>query len=454
MRLALIRQRYTPFGGAERFIESALAALIERNVAVTLYTREWPETELKLMEPIVIDPFHIGRLWRDFGFAHAACRAVARGNADLVQSHERLSCCDIFRAGDGVHAVWLEEKNRGAGALARVLTAASPYHRYVCLMERRMFAQRSLSAVICNSQMVRDEISARFHVPDDKLHVIYNAVDTTAYSPTLRAHRDAVRAAHGIAADAVVFLLVGSGYDRKGVATALEALAQAPQARLLVVGRDKAPEVYAAMARTLNVADRVTFAGPQVDATPYFGAADAFVLPTRYDPLPNAALEAMACGLPVVTSTKSGAAEIVTEHDAGFVCESRDAAALAAHLRALDDAGLRARQGANARNAVLPLTPEAMTLALVLLYRDLLEARVKRRLAARAPRSGAGAGATAAEPDAPPVDLSGAPTGIPHADGRVVETPDAAEIPSSPGVDAPAGPAPADGAGRGRDGAA
>src|SRR6185369_6067516 len=102
---------------------------------------------------------------------------------------------------------------------------------------------------------------------------------------------------------------------------------------------------YARMAATLGVADRVVFAGPQVDAKPFFGAADAFVLPTRYDPLPNAALEAMACGLPVVTSTKSGAAELVARHDAGFVCDARDVAALGGHLRALTDPALRARLG-------------------------------------------------------------------------------------------------------------
>jgi UDP-glucose:(heptosyl)LPS alpha-1,3-glucosyltransferase len=411
MRVALIRQRYTPFGGAERFIESALAALIERNVAVTLYTREWPETDLHLMEPIVVDPFHVGRLWRDWGFARAACRAVARGGADLVQSHERLTCCDIFRAGDGVHAVWLEEKTRDAGVLARLATAWSPYHRYVQRMERRMFAQPSLSAVICNSAMVRDEIRARFGVPDDRLHVIYNAVDSDAYSPALREYREALRAMHGIPGDAVVFLLVGSGYERKGVATALAALADVPGAHLVVVGREKRPDAYVRMAAGLGVAARVTFAGPQVDAKPYFGAADAFVLPTRYDPLPNAALEAMACGLPVVTSTKSGAAELVAGHRAGFVCGSRDRAALSGHLQALLDPALRARQGANARQAVLPLTPESMTLALVLLYKALLEASVARRLAAKAARAertaaapspDADDGATAPAPPSPP----------------------------------------------------
>jgi len=384
MRLALIRQRYTPYGGAERFIESALAALLERNVAVTLYTREWPETDLQLMEPIVVDPFHLGRLWRDWGFARAACRAVARGNADLVQSHERLLCCDIFRAGDGVHAVWLDEKNRDAGALARFGTAMSPYHRYVRWMERQMFTRASLSAVICNSQMVKDEIVARFGLPQERLHVIYNAVDSAVYSPALREHRAAARDALGIASDAVVFLLVGSGYERKGVATAIAALALVPEAHLVVVGREKDVALYQRAARSAGVGPRVTFAGPQADAKPYFGAADAFVLPTRYDPLPNAALEAMACGLPVVTSTKSGAAEIVAGHDAGFVCDSRDATALAAHMRTLLDAATRARLGGHARAAVEPLTSDAMTLALVLLYKALLEESVARRKAAKA----------------------------------------------------------------------
>ena len=87
----------------------------------------------------------------------------------------------------------------------------------------------------------------------------------------------------------------------------------------------------------------------------------------------------MACALPVVTSTKSGAAELVVPHGAGFVCPSGDPVALAAEMRKLLDAGLRERLGARARETVLPLTPEAMTLALVLLYKELLEASAKRQ---------------------------------------------------------------------------
>jgi UDP-glucose:(heptosyl)LPS alpha-1,3-glucosyltransferase len=319
-----------------------------------------------------------------------------------VQSHERLLCCDIFRAGDGVHATWLEQRMKAVSWGKRISVRASLHHRYLLAMERRMFASPWLSAVICNSRMVRDEIRDRFGVPESKLHVVYNAVDAEDFSPALRRERAALRVRHAIPEDAVVFLLVGSGFERKGVATAIAALAEVPApARLVVVGDDKNPGHYRRLARRHGVAERVLFAGPQLDPRPYYGAADAFVLPTLYDPFPNAALEAMACALPVITSTKSGAAELVHEHDAGLVCPALDAAGLAAHMRVLLDADQRERFGARARAAVLPLTPAAMTLQLVLLYRELLAATVARRQARRSGKPRADATAATAAPERP-----------------------------------------------------
>jgi UDP-glucose:(heptosyl)LPS alpha-1,3-glucosyltransferase len=245
-------------------------------------------------------------------------------------------------------------------------------------MERRMFQSARLRAVICNSQMVKDDIRSRFDIADDRLHVIYNAVATDVFTPELRSHRARIRGRHRIAESATVFLQVGSGFERKGVATSIDALAQVPApAHLIVVGKDKHLTRYAERARALGLSGRVTLAGPQADPRPYYGAADAFVLPTLYDPCPNAALEAMACALPIVTSTRSGAAELALAHDAGCVCAPGDAAALAAHMRALRDKALRVRLGANARSAVLPLTPDAMTARLVALYDRLLRSRAQ-----------------------------------------------------------------------------
>ncbi|MFO1395891.1 MAG: glycosyltransferase family 4 protein [Burkholderiales bacterium] len=386
MRLAIVRQRYKPQGPAERFLESALEALLERNVAITLYTREWPQTKLQLIEPHICDPFYIGPLWRDWGFARAVARDIKAARANLVQSHDRVLTCDVYRPADGIHATYLEERLRDAPATLRWRVAMSPWHRYTLAMERRLFASPWLRAVLCNSRMVRDDIMARFGLPEDRLPVLYNAVDANVYSPAVRVHRERIRGKHRIPDDAVTFLLAGSGFRRKGLPAMLQALAGLPaDTHLLVVGDDRRMDAWKHAAYDAGVRERVHFTGPQPDVSPYYGAADAFVLPTLYDSFPDAAMEALACGLPVVTSTRSGAAELVTDHDAGFVCDARDAGALGAHLRTLLDADLRARLGANARNAVLPLSPAAMTLKLVLLYKELLEASVAHRAATRAP---------------------------------------------------------------------
>lgn len=373
MRLAIVRQRYTPFGGAERFVERALAALAARGVELTLLTRSWPGGADLRITPVIVDPPYVGRTLRDASFARAVCAELARRPGALVQSHERIACCDIYRAGDGVHAVWVDERRRDSSAIGRLALEASPYHRYVLAAERRLYASARLRRVICNSRMVQTEIHERFGLPRERLPVIYTAIDSAAFNPGLTAHRASLRARHGIAPDAVVFLLVGSAYARKGVGRAIQALAALPsEAHLVVVGRERRPARYGALAKRLGVAGRVTFAGPRADPKPYYGAADAFVLPTLYDALPNAVLEALACGLPVVTSDRCGAAELVALHHAGTVCGARDIDAAAAGMRVLLDPGVRARAGAGALAAMRPLTPAAMASALIALYDELL----------------------------------------------------------------------------------
>jgi len=298
MRLAIIRQRYTPQGGAERFVEGALEALLERNVAITLYTREWPQTKLQLIEPSIVNPFHVGRLWRDWGFARAVTRQIVAGKFNLVQSHELVLTCDVYRPADGIHATWLEERLRDASATLRARVAMSPFHRYKLAMERKLFASPWLRSVLCNSKMVRDDIKARFGLPDERLPVLYNAVDSSVYSPALSMHRERIRAKYRIAPDAPLYLLVGSGYRRKGVPAAIEALTLlSSNAHLMIVGDDREMETYKRIARDHDVRDRVTFAGFQHDVAPYYGAADAFVLPALYDSFPDAAMEALAAGL-------------------------------------------------------------------------------------------------------------------------------------------------------------
>ena len=373
MRLTIVRQDYRPEGLVERVTERALEALLERNVAVSLYTRSWPQTRLQLVEPLVLDPFHVGALWRDWSFARAACRDVRRSQPNLVEAHERMLCCDIYRASDGVHAAWIDGRLEGASAAARIALELSPYSRYLLEMEKRLYASAWLRAVICNSRMVKQEIRRYYAVPESKLHVIYNPVDTDLFHPSLREGRAAILARHAIAADATVFLVAVSDASRLDVGGAIDAFArQRAPSRLVVLLGAEPPQRLLARARAAGVGDRVTFVGRDADRRSWFGATDVFVWPARYDPSPDVAFEAMACGLPVIASTKSGAAELLPDCDAGLVYPAGDVAALAANMQKLLDPAIRARLGPNARRAVSSFSPAAITLQQVLLYRDLL----------------------------------------------------------------------------------
>lgn len=373
MKIALIRQRYNAFGGAERFVERAVEALAtEGSTTMTLLARSW-SGETSGAGFLRCDPYYVGRTWRDWSFARAACAAVSAGAFDLVQSHERIACCDIYRAGDGVHAQWLENRSRVLGPAARLVQSVSPWHRYTLAAERRLFASPRLKAVICNSRMVADEVKRHFGVDESRLELIYNGVDLDRFHPRLKAqHRSAVRAQLGIPESDMMFLFVGSGFERKGVPALLEAFSRAGgSAHLVIVGADRRASALQSRAQSLGIAARAHFPGPQRDIAAWYAAADCFVLPTLYDPFPNAVLEAMACGLPVITSRQCGAAELITPGREGWSCDAWDIDALSGHLSSLDVDQAR-QMGLAARLLAERFPLDIMAAQLVALYRRLL----------------------------------------------------------------------------------
>lgn len=388
MKIALIRAKYNPFGGAERFVETAVAALAAQGVTLTILTRQWPENEQNLnpaLQHVVINPRYVTSTGRDSSFANAVTLHLSNTKYDLVQSHERIVDCDIFRAGDGVHAAWLAQRERGmdrAGdSIKRLSVKLNPHHHYLLRTEREMFLSPKLRAVICNSAMVKADILRHFDIEETKLRVILSGVDSQKFHPGLRDEfRQGTRKKLKIPKDAPVALFVGSGFERKGLSGFLQGLAnQAGHAHLarngvygIVVGHDKHLARYQAQARQFGLTDRIIFTGGVEDVRPYYAAADIFLLPTLYDPLPNACLEAMACGLPTITSTTSGAAELISNGVEGYVTDALDTPAISAAIgHALDPLNM-GNMGLRARERVRLLTPEAMAISYIALYRELL----------------------------------------------------------------------------------
>jgi UDP-glucose:(heptosyl)LPS alpha-1,3-glucosyltransferase len=370
-RLAIIRQKYRDDGGAERFVSRALEALGQSGLDVTLITRNWKGGENFRIQQC--DPSYLGRLWRDKSFANCVCKTVSTSQFDLIQSHERLSCCNLYRAGDGVHREWLKQRSRVLPKWRQQALWASHYHRYIMSAEKKMFESEQLKAVICNSQMVSDEILRYFDISPDKLHVIYSGLDTEHFHPDCRKDSAAVRTELGFSEDDSVFLFVGSGFERKGLRTFINALALLPtSAKGIVIGEDKNRAKYETLSNTSGLNDRLIFLGKKSDVRPYYGAADALVLPTLYDPFPNVILEAMACGIAVLTSTKSGGAEVINDGKQGYVHDALDIVGFSASMEKLMDSDHARSCGKAARKCIAPFTLEKMSIQLNLLYSRLL----------------------------------------------------------------------------------
>jgi UDP-glucose:(heptosyl)LPS alpha-1,3-glucosyltransferase len=371
-RIALIRQKYNPAGGAERFVSRAIRALVAQGADITLITRKWDrDTAHRVVQ---LTPWYLGSTWRDWSFSRAVCRHLKHTHYDLVQSHERLACCDVFRAGDGVHREWLAQRARTMSPLRRLAMRVNPHHAYVLHAERQMFASPRLRAVICNSRMVKEELVRHFGLRQDQLIVVYNGVDLEEFSPRQREPwRSTQRQALGIAQEMFTLLHVGSGFERKGLGTILRAMARASAAcHLIVVGGDKREGRYKSLAGELGIASRVHFVGVQRNPMPYYAAADAFVMASLYEPFANASMEALATGLPVVTSTKSGAAEILEQGKTGYVCDALDIGGFSSAIDALANREQRLAMGAAARVLAERFTVDAMTAQLLNLYQRLL----------------------------------------------------------------------------------
>ncbi len=226
-----------------------------------------------------------------------------------------------------VHACFsaIEERNRNAPAAgdSGILPLARRLHRklYYSLLsrfERRLYTQRNI-ALAAVSGRTAGEVERRFGRND--VRVIPNAVDHEAFHPAARlARRSEARNRFGYGEQDFVTLLMGNDWRMKGLLTLLEAVAQCGElpVRLLVVGQDDS-RPYVRRAHQLGVADRLQFAEPSAEVPGFYGAADAYASPTLEDSFGLPVLEAMACGLPVITSVESGVAEVITGGVDGFI---------------------------------------------------------------------------------------------------------------------------------------
>jgi UDP-glucose:(heptosyl)LPS alpha-1,3-glucosyltransferase len=372
MKIALIRKKYTFHGGAEGFSRGLIDLLARRGHEVHIHAISWegsaPDRSIFFHR---VPAVSFNSFLRDLTFALLTKRQVEAGSYDIVQSHDKTLHQDIYRAGDGCHIEWLRQRWKRTGWAGRLSMALNPYHWLILVLERMIFKQRRYRKIIAISEMVKRDIIEKYKVPADDIDIIYNPVDLEKFHPGHREkYRQEIRRQYGIEDREFVALFVGSGFERKGVGYLIEAaeLLDAP-VTVMIVGKGKGDKFRHIIRR-----QRVIFCGPQKHVERYYAAADAFVFPTIYEPFGNVNLEALASGLPVITTGHSGASEIIEHGKSGFVVkEPEDRAAIAEGIQRLLDRDLRRTMGTEARMTAEKFTFERYSEEIMRLYSAIME---------------------------------------------------------------------------------
>ena len=206
--------------------------------------------------------------------------------------------------------------------MKQFVRSGSGKHRDLLQLEESLFEKGKAGRVIAASQMVVKEIIDLYRYPADRIDVVRNGVPLDGFRFDA-ALREKSRAELGLKPDQIALLFVGSGWERKGLLFAVEAMAlcKNQKLRLLVAGRGDARPYKTTRLRFWRE-DPVQFLGEVADLVPVYAAADIFILPTIYDPFSNACLEALASGLPVITTRSNGFSEIIEDGVHGSIVDN------------------------------------------------------------------------------------------------------------------------------------
>jgi UDP-glucose:(heptosyl)LPS alpha-1,3-glucosyltransferase len=388
MDVALCYESVLPArGGAETYIGDLSRRLARDGHAVHLYACRWDPAAL----PAAVHYHRLDvptgpRFLRPWRFAAACEAALATARHDVTVGFDKTWGQDVLYPQGGLHAASrYHNRLKFRSPLERFAAEAGklfdPAAWSFARLERKQYLGPAKPLVVVNSRMVRGHFERFLGIAPDTLRVVHSAIDPDRFVAEDRPRRrQEERDRWGVAPDEPVGLMVAMNYRLKGLDPLIRAAARVPadrRFRLAVVGHPKVGR-YERLAHRLGVADRFRFLGFRADPKDAYFAADFLVHPTFYDPCSLVVLEALACGLPVVTTRHNGASELYPAPDAGLVvADPHDSAGLAAALDRMLDPAYRRSASLSARQAAARWTFEHH-------YRALLDVFAEVRAAKRA----------------------------------------------------------------------
>jgi UDP-glucose:(heptosyl)LPS alpha-1,3-glucosyltransferase len=381
MDIALCYESVLPArGGCEMYISDLARRLAADGHEVHLYAAQWDETALPAALRYHPLPAPRGpRSLRPWRFSAVCAQALRRGGHQVSVGFNKTWGQDVLYPQAGLHAASADHNLRKyrhplLRGLARLIKAADPAHRSFMRLEQRQYLGPDRPLIVVNSHMVRRHFQHYYGISPQAVYVVHSAVDPARFRQDDRLERRLEwRRRWGIAPHETVALFVAMNYRLKGLDPLLQAVRLLPRDRsfrLLVVG-DPRTGAYEHQARRLGVAHRVHFAGFYRDTSNCYVAADFLVHPTFYDPCSLVVLEALACGLPVITSRYNGASELLDPPHGGLVVDDpHDAHCLARYMADLLDPSHRLACAETARRQAAQWTFEHHYRQLLAVFAD------------------------------------------------------------------------------------
>jgi UDP-glucose:(heptosyl)LPS alpha-1,3-glucosyltransferase len=354
-------------GGCETYIAGLARRLVADGHEVHLYARRWDASALpEALHIHRVTVPRVPRFLRPWCFGAVCQRALASAGHQVTVGFDKIAGLDVLYPQGGLYAANVEYNLRKyrsplARRLARWLKALDPSHRSFLALDRFQY-QRQPLLVVAISDMVRRHFEHYYQIDPANLRMVRIAIDLDRFDECDRPRRRLEWRQHwGLLPEHTVALFAGMNYRLKGLEPLLRAIAYLPAAspfRLLVAGNPDTA-AFERLARRLKIADRVRFVGYCPDMRNAYFAADFFVHPTFYDPCSLVVLEALACGLPVITSRYNGAAEVMHPPREGYVIDDpHNLPQLAGALKELLDPARRAACAQAARRTAAQWTFE------------------------------------------------------------------------------------------------
>ncbi len=355
VRLLELRNTYKWGGGPDKTILlSAEKHDASRVSVVVVYIRDVLDHEFQITEMAKgrgLTYYEVPESGKfDLRVLRALREIIIRHDINMIHGHDYKS--DLF--------AYLIRKFMWRRPMALVSTA----HAWVMLGKKgELYRQLDLSLMkrfdhlFAVSQATKDEMLDA-GIPDSKISVLYNGIDTETWS---REHvQTTLRDELGIPPSSPVIGYVGRIMPEKDLETWIRSAAivakQYPQATFVLVGEGRdgtTLDGLKALAASLGIADQLIFPGFRRDLPQVYAAFDVFVMSSLREGLPNSILEAMALGVPVVTTDVAGAKELVANEETGFVVDQKDFNHLASSiLKILDQDSVRLQMGQAGRHRV------------------------------------------------------------------------------------------------------